>query len=454
MRLARWALVRLKRNVIILVFLATSGAWALKFYFTRSPLPPTQTPLPSPLGLEVTSESEKRDSSDETFESSETAQQSRAGNRSEAGGEQRTKGESEAVAVNRNVHIFYYGWYGTPEEDGQWWHWNHEYIPPWDKADHHAYPTGPHAPPCDIGANFYPQLGPYSSNSPSTIDSHMAMMARAGAGVVVVSWYPPGLADEHGPPSDALVPALLEAAGRHALALALHVEPYEGRSVENLREHLEYVHSRYGRHPAYHRVARGDRSLPVIYLYDSYRVAASQWARLLTPAGDLSVRGGELDAVFLGLLVEHRHRREVREAGFDGFYTYFASDGFSYGSSWRNWRSLAAFARASSLEFVACVGPGYLDTRVRPWNSRSSRARLAGRYYTSAWEAAMAAGPDTVAVTSFNEWHEGTQVEPAAARTCGDYRYEDYGEGGEGMYLDITRRWSDKLANRTRKAGT
>ena len=45
--------------------------------------------------------------------------------------------------------------------EGRWWHWNHEYIPPWDKNDHHVYPTGAHSPPLDIGANFYPSVGAY-----------------------------------------------------------------------------------------------------------------------------------------------------------------------------------------------------------------------------------------------------------------------------------------------------
>ena len=67
---------------------------------------------------------------------------------------------------------------------GQWWHWNHEYIAQWDKNDHKVissrrkhktnpvfkvYPSGAHNPPLDIGANFYPALGPYSSKDPQII---------------------------------------------------------------------------------------------------------------------------------------------------------------------------------------------------------------------------------------------------------------------------------------------
>lgn len=36
-------------------------------------------------------------------------------------------------------------------------------------------------------------------------------------GVVVLSWYPPGVADEHGKPTEDLVPAVMDAAHRHSI---------------------------------------------------------------------------------------------------------------------------------------------------------------------------------------------------------------------------------------------
>ena len=114
------------------------------------------------------------------------------------------------------------------------------------------------------------------------------------------------------------------------------------------------------------------------------RLRPEEWSRLFSRKGDLSVRDTVLDGVFLGLLVEFKHRSDIKKAGFDGFYTYFASDGFTYGSSWKNWRGLTSFARKSSLLFVPSVGPGYVDTRVRAWNSRNTKARRTGRYYEQA----------------------------------------------------------------------
>jgi len=56
------------------------------------------------------------------------------------------------------------------------------------------------------------------------------------------------------------------------------------------------------------------------------------------------VRGGANDAYMVFLLVEKQHQ-QYATAGFDGFYTYFASDGFTYGSTTRYWGQLAELAR-------------------------------------------------------------------------------------------------------------
>lgn len=246
--------------------------------------------------------------------------------------------------LNYNVHIFYYAWYGAPAEDGEWFHWNHKYLDNWDKTDTKTYPTGSHKPPDDVGANFFPSLGAYSSRNLSVINQHFSWLAEANIGVVAVSWYPPGLKDENGPQSDKMIPTLLDVAQKYNLKICLHVEPYEGRNPENFRQNLQYVHRTYGSHAAYYRVKRGARSLPVFYVYDSYQVSVQDWSRLFSRKGDLSVRDTELDAIFIALLVEMKHRYDIKMASFDGFYTYFASNGFTYGSSWKHWKGLAGIS--------------------------------------------------------------------------------------------------------------
>jgi hypothetical protein len=65
------------------------------------------------------------------------------------------------------------------------------------------------------------------------------------------------------------------------------------------------------------------------------------------------------------------------------------------------------------------------------------------------WQAAIRAAPDVVTVTSYNEWHEGTQIEPARA-AGGPYASYDGAWGLRGApaqraYLDRTATWVSRL---------
>ena len=352
---------------------------------------------------------------------------------------------------NYCIHTFYYMWYGDPESDGKYVHWNHEYIPHWKQDVTDKYPKGRHEPPDDIGASFYPELGPYSSNNPHTIETHMYQLRKAGVGVVSVSWYPMGTADDEGGPPDEIIPQLLDIANKYSIKVTIHIEPYKKRTPHTVRKDFEYIHSNYGNHPAFYKLARGDRTLPLIYVYDSYLIPAKDWSTVLTAGGDDSIRGTSLDCIVIGLLVEERHKLAITQAGFDGFYTYFASDRFSYGSTIKKWPLLEKFAREKGLIFIPSFGPGYDDERVRPWNKVNSKPRQNGDYYTAMYKAAVANGYmprenyKLVSLTSFNEWHEGTQIESAVPKTFNKYTYLDYSPRSPDYYLELTMQGSVRL---------
>ena len=187
------------------------------------------------------------------------------------------------------------------------------------------------------------------------------------------------------------------------------------------------------------------RNLPLYYIYDSYFTPAEDWAKVLRADGVLTVRHTPLDGIFIGLVVEDKQKNSLISAGFDGFYTYFASDGFTYGSSTRNWPMLSSFALTNDALFIPSVGPGYIDRRVRPWNDRNSKDREQGGYYEQSFKAALLTKPSIVSITSFNEWHEGTQIEKALTKKTAGYHYLDYSPNSPDYYLMLTRKWVHKF---------
>lgn len=108
-------------------------------------------------------------------------------------GQARSAGSNTKVVLSNSgpegtifydVHIFYYIWYGTPQMDGKYIHWDHILVPHWDPKIASSYPRGRHMPPEDIGSSFYPELNPYSSRDPDVLESHMEQIGASAAGTV------------------------------------------------------------------------------------------------------------------------------------------------------------------------------------------------------------------------------------------------------------------------------
>lgn len=146
------------------------------------------------------------------------------------------------------------------------------------------------------------------------------------------------------------------------------------------------------------------KSTPLFYIYDSYLTSLEAWTHLLTP-------NSPHYGVFIALLVEEGHTYDVLAAGFDGMSTYFVSNGFSWGSSHQKWKAVKNFYDANSLMFILSMGPGCIDTSIRPWDDHNREKRVNGKDYDRALQAAAMVRPKISSITSFNEWPEGTQME-------------------------------------------
>jgi glycoprotein endo-alpha-1,2-mannosidase len=264
------------------------------------------------------------------------------------------------AALPATVAIFYYPWYSTPAVDGAWDHWD----------------QNGHSPPTDVYSRYYPVLGPYSSDDPAVVDLQMAEISTAGVDEIVVSWWGRG-SDE-----DRRLPLVLAAAERHHLRVAIHLEPYGGRSPVTVAGDLAYIAS------------LGIRD---VYVYHPGDLAASDWAALHAGQPELRLLAGTERVGF------------AAAGGFDGFYTY---DFVTYRGD--KFLRLCLQAHALHLLCAPSVGPGY-DGR-RAGESPAGRPRRNGLTYDGLWAAALAASPDIVTITSFNEWGEGTQIEPARSR--------------------------------------
>ncbi len=335
-----------------------------------------------------------------------------------------SKSNTSLDKPGRCVFAFYYNWYGNTQHNGKEIHWEHGVI----KNTTYAGPADDIKGRDNLATNFYPELKNYSSTDPALIAQHMKMMEKAKIDVVAVTWWGK---NDFGSPA---LPVLFDEAEKHHLKVCFHIEPYEGRNAESIRAGIAELIEKYGSHPAFYRMG----GKPCFFIYDSYITPASEWARVFSPNGGITIRGTELDSKIIGLWVKDKEQDFFLQSGMDGFYTYFAATGFTYGSTPAHWKEMQEWADHNEKIFIPCVGPGYIDTRVRPWNTVTIRDRENGKYYDEMFKAAIETGTSNIAITSFNEWHEGTQIEPAIPFKSGAFSYLDYAPLEPDYYLKRT----------------
>lgn len=296
------------------------------------------------------------------------------------------------------VSAFYYPWYGTSSRDGAFQHWSQR----------------GHTPPNDIASAYYPLRGLYSSSDTLVIAQQMDEIRTAGIDEIAVSWW------GQGSPEDIRLPEVIVAARADGIAVAVHLEPYAGRTVASTVADVVYLR-RYG--------------VRTFYVYRP----------LDLPIGDWAAAKGALHADGSTVFAQTALVGAAAAAGFDGVYTY---DIVVYSGG--KFARLCTEAHALKLLCAPSVGPGY-DAR-RGSGDPVVKARRDGATYDSMWKMAIRAGADRVTITSYNEWHEGTQIEPASssAKRRGEYRYFTYdgawglhGAAAENAYLTRTRYWTD-----------
>ena len=187
-----------------------------------------------------------------------------------------------------------------------------------------------------------------------------------------------------------------------------------------------------------------------VYLYQADTAGpAADWARGVAANPDVRffAESGNLGSMLVGPFADyardrrlrrhlHLRRHPLRGSG-DG-HRPVPPPASAACSAPRRWR------RASTA-----AGPA--------WSSCPSSRPPTGSATTACGAAALAAGADVVSITSWNEWHEGTQIEPAKPwcfpidNFCSPGYEGAYGRSGPAArtaYMDRTAEWATTFRQR------
>jgi glycoprotein endo-alpha-1,2-mannosidase len=290
--------------------------------------------------------------------------------------------------IGKQVLTFYYPWYANPTTSGRWAHWQGP-----DGEAPRQSPTVNH-----------PTLGMYDSHDPALVAAHARELSRAGVTGVIVSWWGKGSFE------DAALPRILDALHAVGIATTVYLESQKAGEAGAASD-IAHVLDSYAGHPGWLKV--GNRPVLFLYLQALRDLPAREWRQAANrpgrPApflvGDISPRETAQFAAWTPFV--------------DGIHVYVLAPYIkgmtpAQMTAWAD-RTYPVWQRMSGNKlFCATVIPGFDDTHVpgRP-RPRPTVERFGGKTYAALWDAAIRHDADWVLVTSFNEWHEGSEIEPS-----------------------------------------
>ena len=260
----------------------------------------------------------------------------------------------------------------------------------------------------------------YVSRDTGAMDRQIAQAQGAGIDAFVVSWYGPwGGANNQ---TESNFARMLDVAAGRGFKLALDVEatsPFVG-GTGSMVEMLRHALSVHANHPAYLRVD----GKPVLFFWREQRWSPAAWQSIRDQVDP------NHDSIWIAEGIDMSY-----QSVFDGHHLYSVtwnppSDVGATASKFSRWVNDARDRYGSYRYWVATAMPGYNDTRTGRGNA-FVKDREGGAYYARTWEAAIASNPDWVIVNSWNEWPEGTYIEPSQA----------YGD----QYLGLTAEWAGRF---------
>jgi hypothetical protein len=305
----------------------------------------------------------------------------------------------------KNVFAHYFSWFSRKDVSGVWEHWNWEgpgtCHNPENIIDGHE----------DVAAVDIPLIGAYDSCDPRVHEYHLNLATAAGIDAFCVDWY--GISGENKENRDNIVDRnfsiMLQRASMHQVKLCicyeekiLFGEKTEEQIIETGRNHMKYISSRYFKSQGYWSVD----GRPVLIIWGNNKLSTRVWKEILK----------EIDEYNPWIIYSHHdHNPEYVELC-QGFYPWVLLGDLDFQRFYLEEYYLTVkkyINEGKSHTLGAGVWPGFNDTGVSGWGSGNRIIEdREDKLYALTWEYALKNNPEWISITTWNDWNEGSNIEP------------------------------------------
>lgn len=356
------------------------------------------------------------------------------------GGSKELPGALDPVAVSKSnamkVYAHYMPWFESPKTstDGKWGqHWTMATRDP-NKTD-----AGGKR---EIASHYYPLIGPYASSDPVVLNYHVMMMKYAGIDGVMIDWY--GTQDKYDyAPNRRNTEELVKAIDRAGLEFAIVYEdqtvkelPDVNAKVTQAMKDMSYLQNNFFKKANYIKID----GKPLLMVFGPQSITTAQdWSNVF---GSLNPKPAFI------VLNDHSHLANSQDIQTSsGEYLWVQPNPETF------------YSKAANFEhYIGGAMPGFNDYyQEGGWgDSYNTYPDEGGALFARQLQAVTNAGLEYLQISTWNDFGEGTNIEPA--REYG-YRYltalqRFTGVSYQEKDLELVYRWYDLKQQYASDTGT
>jgi hypothetical protein len=351
-----------------------------------------------------------------------------------------------APAGTKPVMVHYMPWFESQPYSGHWgWHWTMNYFSP-----NTTTTNGDR----EIASWYYPLAGPCDSADPAVLEYHVLLMKLAGVDGVIADWYGMDDYNDYGLINQRTI-ALLAEARKAGLSFSLCYEDATikqeinggfitaANAVSHAQQTMLYAQSNFFEDPGFLRL----KNMPVLLNFGpQYFTNGSQWTSIFSvlnatnqPAfftEDNRLAAGQGAFDWPPMWMSSGNKGVVSDAMMQSYLANFEQKALAP-PAWPAFVS-TAFPRFHDIYAQAHAGSsfGYLDDQ-------------SGNTLRETLSRAMTNSSSVVMIATWNDFGEGTIVEPTMSGVSGcalvdaNIATTEYGYTDLGIIQDLRRQYLD-----------
>jgi glycoprotein endo-alpha-1,2-mannosidase len=327
-------------------------------------------------------------------------------------------------AGSKSVYAHFVTWFKTKDFSGKWEMWNSDYN------------ESPHNPDIvfmngqrDLAVTSYPLTGPYDTSDPDILEYQFLLMRLSGIDGIIVDWDGRRINEYR---HDALM-VILPYLEKYNLKLIMCFEEWCGywprgtfadrqAEIKAAKDELQWMVETFLNKPFYGTI-NGKKPVLVFRKIPDKWFNSAEWQGIAKDFNDVRLIFDADAYRQFGSAVGGKY---FWVGGFDpktnNSSLDFEKNGYNYFFGVKN-------SDVKNEIVFGGVTPGFDDSPVWGWGTTARKApRYDGKRFDMTWQMSIDNKVDVVQVITWNDWNEGTQIEP-----CDKYGYE---------YLELNKKYS------------